>query len=146
MYYVLEIYINPNQTLWGSWSIIGKTKRIFFSGDSGYFEEFKKVGEKLGPFDLAFIENGQYNTDWASIHMMPEQSAKVGFELKAKQVVPIYWGKFSLSVHAWDEPIKRFLAASKQYDYQVITPAPGEIVTTETAASHDWWNAQSNLP
>ncbi|HAG16186.1 MAG TPA: hypothetical protein DCG69_06625 [Bacteroidales bacterium] len=128
-----------NQTLWGSWSIIGKTQKVFFSGDSGYFDVFEKIGEKYGPFDLAFIENGQYNEDWSSIHMMPEQSAKVGFELKAKQVVPIHWGKFSLSVHAWTAPVERFLAASKEYSFAVLTPAPGEIVPLSNSKSEDWW-------
>ena len=128
-----------NQSLWGSWAIIGRNHKVFFSGDSGYFDEFKKVGERLGPFDLAFVENGQYNVDWASIHMMPEQSAKVGEELKAKAVVPIHWGKFSLSIHAWDEPVKRFLEASKELDYKALTPAPGEIMTAPFGDTSSWW-------
>lgn len=132
--------LNRNQTLWGSWSIIGENHKVFFSGDSGYFTEFEKVGEKLGPFDLAFVENGQYNEDWESIHMMPEQTAQVGFALKAKAVVPIHWGKFSLSIHPWDEPVKRFLKASENFDYQALTPSPGQILTTPFTGSSEWWN------
>lgn len=128
-----------NQSLWGSWIIIGQNHKVFFSGDSGYFDVFKKVGEMFGPFDLAFVENGQYNEDWASIHMMPEQSAKVGAELKAKAVVPIHWGKFSLSIHAWDEPVKRFLEASKEFDYKALTPIPGQIMTYPCAPTVNWW-------
>ncbi|MBN2237577.1 MAG: MBL fold metallo-hydrolase, partial [Bacteroidales bacterium] len=44
---------NRNQTLWGSWSILTNNGNVFFSGDSGYFDVFEKVGEKYGPFDLA---------------------------------------------------------------------------------------------
>jgi L-ascorbate metabolism protein UlaG (beta-lactamase superfamily) len=128
-----------NQTLWGSWTIIGKTQRVFFSGDSGYLDVFKNIGEKYGPFDLAFVENGQYNKDWASIHMMPEQSAKVGSELRAKSVVPIHWGKFSLSIHSWDEPIFRFVKAAENYNYTVLSPAPGEVVVLHDASSFEWW-------
>lgn len=128
-----------NQSLWGSWVIIGQNHKVFFSGDSGYFDEFKNIGEKLGPFDLAFVENGQYNEDWAAIHMMPEQSAKVGAELNAKAVVPIHWGKFSLSIHPWDEPVKRFLEASKEFDYTLLTPAPGQIMTFPFAPTINWW-------
>ncbi len=72
--------------------------------------------------------------------MMPEQSAQVGFALKAKAVVPIHWGKFSLSIHSWDEPVKRFLKASKKFDYQALTPAPGQILTTPFKGSSKWWN------
>ncbi len=128
-----------NQTLWGSWSILGQNHKVFFSGDSGYFDEFKKVGEKLGPFDLAFVENGQYNVDWESIHMMPEQSALVGSELKANAVVPIHWGKFSLSIHPWDEPVNWFIAAAKNYNYQALTPKPGRIMTFPYESTTEWW-------
>jgi len=38
---------------------------VYFSGDSGYFDGFKKIGEKYGPFDLTMIEAGAYNTQWA---------------------------------------------------------------------------------
>ena len=41
-----------NKSLWGSWVIKGTKESIYFSGDSGYFEGFKKIGEKYGPFDL----------------------------------------------------------------------------------------------
>lgn len=131
--------LNRNQTLWGSWSILGANHKVFFSGDSGYFDEFEKVGEKLGPFDLAFIENGQYNEDWESIHMMPEQAASVGSVLEAKAVVPIHWGKFSLSIHPWDEPVKRFLKASENFDFQALTPVPGQILTTPFKNTTKWW-------
>jgi len=128
-----------NQTLWGSWAIIGQKHKVFFSCDSGYFNVFKKVGENLGPFDLVFVENGQYNDDWASIHMNPEQSALAANELKAKAVVPIHWRKFSLSTHAWDEPVKRFLKASENYDYKVLTPMPGEIMIFPWTDTIEWW-------
>lgn len=131
--------LNRKQTLWGSWSIIGQKHKVFFSGDSGYFDEFKKVGEKLGPFDLAFVENGQYNQDWASIHMMPEQSALVASELNAAAIVPIHWGRFSLSIHPWDEPVKRFIKASEKYDYKALTPAPGQIMTFPWQSTIEWW-------
>ena len=133
--------LTRNQTLWGSWSILGLNQKVFFGGDSGYFDEFKNVGDKFGPFDLAFVENGQYNEDWANIHMMPEQSALVGSELKAKAVVPIHWGKFSLSVHAWEEPVVRFLKASKEYDYQSLTPYPGQIMTFPWQITFEWWKS-----
>ena len=36
--------------------MLGKSQRLFFSGDSGYFDGFKAIGERYGPFDLAMIE------------------------------------------------------------------------------------------
>ena len=48
--------------------IRGKQQRIFFGGDSGYFSGFKEIGEKYGPFDLAFLECGAYNKAWSENH------------------------------------------------------------------------------
>lgn len=45
---------------------------IFFSGDTGYFEEFKKIGKKYGPFDLAFMQIGTYVDELPDIHMTPQ--------------------------------------------------------------------------
>ena len=50
-----------NSSLWSSWVIKGNNETLFFSGDSGYFNEFKQIGEKYGPFNLAMMECGQYN-------------------------------------------------------------------------------------
>lgn len=46
------------KSLWGGWAFKTETENIWFSGDSGYGEHFKTVGEKLGPFDFAFMECG----------------------------------------------------------------------------------------
>ena len=67
---------NSNKTLWASWVIATNSRRIFFSGDSGYDTHFKEIGSKLGPFDLAFIETGQYSLKWREVHMMPRESAQ----------------------------------------------------------------------
>jgi N-acyl-phosphatidylethanolamine-hydrolysing phospholipase D len=49
---------DDNQMLWGSFAVIGQTKRFWFGGDTGYCEAFKQIGEKYGPFDLAAIPIG----------------------------------------------------------------------------------------
>lgn len=131
---------NRNTTLWGGWAIMGTHKKVFFSGDSGYFDGFKKIGEKFGLFDLAFIECGQYNIDWESIHMLPEQSAQAAEDANAKMVVPIHWGKFKLSIHPWIEPVERFLKASEKKSFQTLIPKPNEIITlAEQAEMNYWW-------
>lgn len=96
-----------NQTLWCSWVIKGKSEKLFFSGDSGYFEGFKEIGERFGPFDLCMLECGQYNELWKEIHMLPEQTVQANIDLKGKMLMPIHWGAFSLSLHKWNEPVER---------------------------------------
>ena len=62
--------LKSNQTLWASFAITTKNHRVFYSGDGGYGKHFKEIGERFGNFDIAIMENGQYNKAWARIHMM----------------------------------------------------------------------------
>ena len=58
----------------GSWAVISEGKRIYFSGDGGYDIHFKEIGNKLGPFDFVFMENGQYSPYWKLSHVLPIQA------------------------------------------------------------------------
>ncbi len=72
------------KALWSSFILKTKAYNLYPGGDSGYDFHFKEIGEKFGPFDLAILESGQYNTAWPLIHMMPEETVKAALELKAK--------------------------------------------------------------
>ena len=60
---------NQNSTFWTSWVVKSATKSLFYTGDGGYGPHFAAIGQQHGPFDLALVECGQYNEDWAEIHM-----------------------------------------------------------------------------
>jgi len=129
-----------SSTLWSSWVIKGKRSKIFFSGDSGYFPGFKKIGEKYGPFDLAMVECGQYNKLWHDIHMLPEESAQAAVDLKADMMMPIHWAMFELSLHPWKEPVERLTVKAKQLNMPIFTPKIGERFTLNTPlTSKPWW-------
>jgi len=130
---------NRSRTLWGSWVVKSETLNLFFSGDSGYYEEFKKIGKNHGPFDIAFLENGAYNTFWSQIHMVPEDSVQASIDLQASVFFPIHWGKFDLSLHPWHEPVERALAAAKKNDVKIATPRIGELFTTTNYSTGKWW-------
>jgi L-ascorbate metabolism protein UlaG (beta-lactamase superfamily) len=117
-----------DKTLWCSWVIESSKQKIFFGGDSGYGKHFKDIGEKHGPFDITFIECGQYNENWAQIHAMPEQTVQAHIDLKGKTLLPIHWSKFRLSIHSWTEPIERAKAASLENSVDIQSPKIGEIV------------------
>jgi len=116
-------------TLWGSWVLEANGKKIYFGADSGYSPTFKEVGERFGPFDLAMLECGAYNVLWSSIHMMPEQTAQAGIDVKARVLMPIHWGKFSLAMHTWKEPIERLTVKAEELGVPLLTPRIGSIVT-----------------
>lgn len=132
---------NGQSTLWSSWVITTATDNIFFSGDSGYASHFKEIGDTYGPFDLALMECGQYNEKWSDIHMMPEETAMAGVDIKAKNVMPIHWAGFKLALHEWTDPIVRVKAKAKELNLNIISPEIGqEIIVKDTVNNYtDWW-------
>ncbi len=134
--------INDRQsTLWSSWIIQSETENIFFSGDSGYANHFKEIGQKYGPFDFALMECGQYNESWPDIHMFPEETVQAGLDVKAKCIMPIHWGAFKLSLHSWTDPIERISKTAKELKVPLITPKIGEqIILDKFPEPKDtWW-------
>ncbi|WP_234974712.1 MBL fold metallo-hydrolase [Tenacibaculum agarivorans] len=131
-----------DQTLWCSWIIQSQTENIFFSGDSGYGEHFKEIGDEYGPFDLAMMECGQYNELWPEIHMFPEETAQAGVDIRAKKIMPIHWGAFKLAQHSWTDPIERVIQKAKELKIEVVTPeigTPTEI-NQENQLDANWWS------
>lgn len=131
---------HDNETLWASWVIKNDEHNIYFSGDSGYDVHFKEIGEKYGPFDIAFIENGQYNERWEAVHLLPEQAAQAYFDLKAKKFVPIHWGMFELALHTWFDPIVRIDKLAMSKGINLVTPRIGEVINlNEKIDTQKWW-------
>lgn len=133
--------IKRGQTLWSSFILKSPTHTIYIGGDSGYDTHFKEIGNKYGPFDLAILEAGQYNVMWPLIHMMPEETVQAAIDLKAKALLPVHWGKFMLSMHPWNEPIKRVVAEAAEQKLPLHTPRIGEILyINRQLPVSNWWN------
>lgn len=131
---------NKNRTQWASWVILAKEQRLFFSGDSGYFDRFKKIGEKYGPFDLTLLETGAYDVNWPGVHMQPEESLQAHIDLKGKTLLPIHNGTFDLSMHSWRDPFDRIIGLANARQIPVLTPEMGEPVGLQsTMAGRPWW-------
>lgn len=129
-----------NKTLWASWIIKSKNHRLYFSGDSGYDIHFKQIGEKYGPFDLAFVENGQYNKMWHEVHLLPRETAQAFLDLQGKKMVPIHWGMFELSLHDWYEPVELSEKYSIEHKFDLLTPKLGQLVDLEKPNTFEkWW-------
>lgn len=131
-----------NRTLWGSWVIDDGDKRVFFSGDSGYFPGFAEIGRRFGPFDLTLMETGAYNVQWPYVHMQPEQTVQAHIDLRGGWLLPIHNGTFDLAMHPWFEPFERVLALGEERGIGIATPVMGERI--DIAAPHAgerWWRS-----
>ena len=116
---------DDNKTLWGSFLIEYKNKKIFFASDTGVGNIYKDLGKKYGPIDLTFINIGAYNfypimpiKDKSVYHTNPEQALEVAKDLKSKSVVGMHWGTVVLSLEPIMEPPIRLKASAEKYGFK----------------------------
>ena len=136
-------FLHPGNTLWASFLLESPSHKIFLSGDGGYDDRFKKVRQRFGNIDWALIENGQYNEDWAFIHMMPEQVVQAIDDLKPRHVLAVHNSKFALARHDWDEPLRLLSSAAQHRNLPLLTPRIGEVVHLNNTPQtfEPWWTS-----
>ncbi len=138
------VMADRDETLWSGFAMNGPTHRVYYSGDTGMFDGFKKIGEKLGPFDATLIEVGAYNHMWADFHLGPEQAMDAFEQVRGGLMIPVHWATFDLALHAWTEPAERLLTAAAKKNTPLAIPKPGQFI--EPASPPElvkWW---PNLP
>jgi len=129
-----------NSTLWASWVIDTGAQRIFFSGDTGYFAGLREIGERAGPFDVALLENGAYDSYWPAMHLQPEEAVQAFVDLRAKLLWAVHNSTFDLAFHGWREPLDRIAALAEARGLPLATPEIGEVVTLGAPrVNRKWW-------
>lgn len=80
---------------------------FYFAGDTGYFDGFKKIGERFRNLTLALLPIGCYAPErfLRRVHMNPEDALRAFEDLKARWMVPIHWGAFRLALDRVRTPI-----------------------------------------
>jgi L-ascorbate metabolism protein UlaG (beta-lactamase superfamily) len=133
-----------DRTLWTSWVVAGPTRRVFYTGDSGYFDGYSAIGAAHGPFDATLVQIGAYDARWPDIHMTPEQGVAAHLDLRGGLLVPVHWATFVLAFHAWSEPVDRLWREARARRVAVAVPRPGERVDVDDPPPVDnWWQALS---
>jgi len=113
---------DTNKTLWGSFLIEYKGKKIFFACDTGYGNIYKELGNKYGPIDITFINIGAYDFrpmfEKSVYHTNPEEALNIGKDLNSKKLIGMHWGTVVLSLEPIMEPPVRFKNSAEKYGYQ----------------------------
>ncbi len=142
VHYARRGLFDGDERLWCSWSVLGQNRKFFVSGDSGYFDAFKKVGQELGPFDLTFLKIGSYDETWKQIHMTPEAAVQQHLDLRGHILVPLHWATFDMALHPWTEPIERMLAEANKRDVGYVTPRIGQLLYLDKLPGNEpWWRS-----
>jgi L-ascorbate metabolism protein UlaG (beta-lactamase superfamily) len=101
---------DENRRLWASWAVLGRDRRFYFAGDTGYHAPiFREIGRRLGPFDLGAIPIGSYMPRAMMLfsHLTPEEALEVQTDVAARRLLAIHWGTFDLAQEPLDEPPRR---------------------------------------
>ncbi|MFY1670010.1 MBL fold metallo-hydrolase [Plantactinospora sp. WMMB334] len=131
-----------DRTLWASWVVAGHRRRVFCSGDSGYFGGYAGIGTEHGPFDLTLVQVGAYSDAWPEIHMFPEEAVTAHLDLRGGLLVPVHWGTFDLAPHGWADPVDRLCRAAGARGVRLAVPRPGERVVVDHPPPVDgWWRS-----
>ena len=104
-----------SQTLWGGWAVFGPATHWYFSGDTGYSQDFQDTQKRFadrqtpaqgGGFDLALIAVGAYEPRWfmKEQHVNPAEAVQIHQDLKAKRSIGVHWGTFELTDEPLDQP------------------------------------------
>jgi L-ascorbate metabolism protein UlaG (beta-lactamase superfamily) len=130
-----------DNTLWLSFIIDAPGQRIYVGGDSGYDIHFSEIGKKFGSFDLAILDNGQYDLAWREIHLLPEEVIQATQHLQASRLFPVHASKFKLGHHPWDEPLVRVAELSVSAGIPLVTPMIGQAVYLDNQQQtfDRWW-------
>ncbi|CAD5226740.1 unnamed protein product [Bursaphelenchus xylophilus] len=130
--------VDKNKSLWCGWAIIGMERKFYFAGDTGFCEtEFAKLGNNLGPFDLAAIPIGAYSPRWfmKSQHVDPEEAVRMHKLIKAVTTIGIHWGTYKMgSTESYLEPRSKLRQAVEKAglsDRAVLTLDHGETWTED---------------
>ncbi|MEV6345202.1 MBL fold metallo-hydrolase [Actinoplanes sp. NPDC051851] len=132
--------LSRDETLWASWVIKGPSRRVFYSGDTGYFPGFAGIGAEHGPFDATLVQVGMYGVEWPDIHMFPEDGVATHVDVRGGVMIPVHWGTFELAPHRWSEPVDRAWREAKARDVRLVVPRPGERIDIDCPPEIDpWW-------
>jgi L-ascorbate metabolism protein UlaG (beta-lactamase superfamily) len=108
---------DENRRLWASWAVLGRDRRFYFAGDTGYYPPiFQEIGRRLGPFDLAAIPIGAYMPPamMRFSHLTPEEALQVFDDIGGRRLIAIHWGTFNLAEEPLGEPPVRAEAEGRR--------------------------------
>ena len=134
-------FLTQNNTEWCGFALTSPMHQVYLSGDGGWGGHFRSIGAQFGGFDLAIMENGQYNQAWHRIHLLPEETVQAAVDVGARRVLLAHNSKFALARHKWYEPMQQVAAMSDGQPYALLTPEIGQLVTYDSQPKDfaRWW-------
>ena len=95
-----------NRRLWSGWAVAGRERRFFFGGDTAYYDVFRDVGARLGPFDLVAVAIGAYLPQriMKASHTTPEEALRIFTDVRGQHPTGTAGGSDPQRVRAGASP------------------------------------------
>jgi N-acyl-phosphatidylethanolamine-hydrolysing phospholipase D len=105
-----------DRRLWAGFVVRGSTRSFYQAGDTGFFDGFREIGSRLGPFDLAAVPIGAYLPEamMKRVHVNPEEALQAAQDAGAHRTLAMHFGTFDLADEPLDEPPRRFQAEAQR--------------------------------
>ena len=108
--------LRVNARHWASYGLRARApeRSLYFGGDSGYFDGYRTIRERSGPFEVHLLPIGAYEPRWfmKHAHMNPEDVVQAYRDLGGEgAVVGMHWGTFRLTDEHVLEPPARMRVA-----------------------------------
>lgn len=119
--------------LWGGHVVECGAGRLYFAGDTAYFNGFNLIRDRCGTPDVALLPIGAYEPRWfmKSQHMNPAEAVRAHRELGASLSLSMHWGTFQLTDEGIDAPLQALAAAVEKQGVppeRFLAPPPGTTV------------------
>lgn len=121
------------ESLWGGFMMKSPEIQIYFGGDSGYADHYKRTRERLGPPDVALLPIGAYEPRWFMDlhHLNPAEAVQAHLDLGAKISLPMHFGTFQLTNEGIDDPVQDLRKAREE-----LGVAAGDFPVLEVGESY----------
>lgn len=102
-----------NKTLWSGYVIDTPAGDVYFAGDTGYGEFFKKIRSKHSSIKVGLIPIGAYKPQWfmQPMHTNPEEAIQVHKDVGAQISFGMHFGTFPLADDGMNDPENDFIRA-----------------------------------
>ena len=126
-------WFSKNQSLWNSYALTSKSKKIFFGGDGAYGSYFASIGREFQGFDIACLS---ISGSPGSLSLEPSSALRAAKDLGAKALLPVHWGTFNTDLKPWSADIEELYSIKGEQN--VLTPLLGQRFD-EKSPTKPWW-------
>ena len=138
-----RVWAATTRTLWTSWSVLGARHRVLRQRRHRLLGPLRAHRRAARPVRSG-VRQDRRLWPWRAVARHPHERRRC--RARARKtcarggLFPVHWATFNLAFHAWDEPIRRTLAAARARRVDVVTPRLGEMVDADAPfASTPWW-------